>query len=146
MYPLKGGFFFGRLILQAELGEVKIGKLMEICMNDKQKEELKNKIKTEIENLGNQIKELEGTVEPVKPDAAIGRLSRLDTMLNQGINKSSIAQSRQRILNLEDALNRLERDPFFGECEECGEDIPHARLLALPESKFCVHCAEHLGA
>ncbi|WP_415713596.1 TraR/DksA family transcriptional regulator [Maridesulfovibrio sp.] len=34
---------------------------------------------------------------------------------------------------------------FFGECEECGEGIPIARLLALPESRFCVHCAEHLG-
>ncbi|WP_319778707.1 TraR/DksA C4-type zinc finger protein [Maridesulfovibrio sp.] len=114
-------------------------------MNDKQKEELKNKINSEIENLTRQVKELEDTVAPVKPDAAIGRLSRLDTMLNQGINKSSIAQSRQRILNLEDALNRLEKDVFFGECEECGEGIPIARLLALPESRFCVHCAEHLG-
>ncbi len=82
-------------------------------MNDKQKEELKNKINSEIENLTRQVKELEDTVAPVKPDAAIGRLSRLDTMLNQGINKSSIAQSRQRILNLEDALNRLEKDVFF---------------------------------
>jgi DnaK suppressor protein len=118
---------------------------MENAMNDKQKEELKNKIETEIVNLARQVKELEETVAPVKPDAAIGRLSRLDTMLNQGINKSSIAQSRQRILNLEDALNRLENDSFFGECEECGEDIPLARLLALPESRYCVHCAEHLG-
>jgi DnaK suppressor protein len=116
---------------------------MEMVMNDKQKEELKNKIAVEIENLTKQVENLKETVNPVKPDAAIGRLSRLDTMLNQGINKSSIAQSRQRILNLEDALNRLENDPFFGECEECGEDIPHVRLLALPESRFCVHCAEH---
>ena len=114
-------------------------------MNDKQQKELKNKIKTEITNLTKLVKELEETVDPVKPDAAIGRLSRLDTMLNQGINKSSIAQSRQRILHLEDALNRLEKDSFFGECEECGEDIPLARLLALPESRYCVHCAEHLG-
>ncbi len=135
---------FDRFILQAELGEGRIGLLMEIRMNDKQKEELRNKIKTEIKSLIKQVKELEETVEPVKPDAAIGRLSRLDTMLNQGINKSSIAQSRQRILNLEDALNRLEKDSFFGECEECGEDIPLARLLTLPESRYCVYCAEHL--
>jgi len=113
-------------------------------MNDKQKEELKNKIKYEIEALTRQVKELEETIDPVKPDTAIGRLSRLDTMLNQGINKSSITQSRQRILNLEDALNRLEEDPFFGECEECGEEIRHARLMALPESRYCVLCAEHL--
>ncbi len=100
------------------------------------------RIRVEIENLTKQVEDLKDTVAPVAPDAAIGRLSRLDTMLNQGINKSSIAQSKDRILKLEGALIRLEEDPFFGECEECGEEISYARLLALPESRLCIHCAE----
>lgn len=111
-------------------------------MNDKQKEELKKKIKSEIENLTRLVEELKDTVAPVSPDAAIGRLSRLDTMLNQGINKSSISQSKDRIMKLEGALNRLKEDPFFGECEECGDEISFVRLLALPESRFCINCAE----
>ncbi|CCO25445.1 TraR/DksA family transcriptional regulator [Maridesulfovibrio hydrothermalis] len=111
-------------------------------MDDKQKEELKKKIKIEIEHLTMLVDDLKETVAPVAPDAAIGRLSRLDTMLNQGINKSSISQSRERILKLGDTLKRLDKDPFFGECEECGETISFARLLALPESRFCIECAE----
>ncbi|WP_027721646.1 TraR/DksA C4-type zinc finger protein [Maridesulfovibrio zosterae] len=111
-------------------------------MNDIQKKELKNKIENEIKILSKQVDDLKDSVAPVAPDAAIGRLSRLDTMLNQGINKSSIAQSKDRIMNLKAAFNRLADDPFFGECEECGEEISFVRLLALPESRLCIHCAE----
>ena len=111
-------------------------------MNDAHKGELRNKMKSEIKKLTEMIENLKETVSPVKPDAAIGRLSRLDTMLNQGINKSSITQSKERILKLEDALIRVEKDPFFGKCEECGEEIPLARLSTLPESRYCVNCAE----
>lgn len=111
-------------------------------MNEMQKNELGKKIKEEIAVLKRQVEELKDTVVPVVPDAAIGRLSRLDTMLNQGINKSSLAQSRERILQLENALARLKEDPFFGECEECGEEISFARLLALPESRLCINCAD----
>lgn len=111
-------------------------------MNENQKSELKNKIIEEIGNLKILVEGLKDTVEPVAPDVAIGRLSRLDTMLNQGINKNSIAQSKDRILKLEGALVRLGEDPFFGECEECGEEISFARLLALPESRLCINCAE----
>ncbi|MBI9111874.1 TraR/DksA C4-type zinc finger protein [Maridesulfovibrio ferrireducens] len=111
-------------------------------MKDDQKNELMKKIKNEIENLTRMVDELKDTVAPVTPDAAIGRLSRLDTMLNQGINKSSISQSLDRIMKLENALTRLDDDPFFGECQECGAKIPFARLIALPESRFCVNCAE----
>ncbi len=111
-------------------------------MKDKQKVELNKKIKNEIETLKRTVEELKETIDPVAPDDAIGRLSRLDTMLNQGINKSSISQSLDRIMKLGNALIRIDEDPFFGECQECGEQIPFARLIALPESRFCVDCAE----
>ncbi|WP_432735371.1 TraR/DksA family transcriptional regulator [Maridesulfovibrio sp. FT414] len=111
-------------------------------MDNQKKTELENKIIIEIANLKQQVENIKDTVEPVAPDAAIGRLSRLDTMLNQGINKNSIARSKERILKLEGTLIRLRDDPFFGECEGCGEEINFARLLALPESRFCINCAE----
>lgn len=111
-------------------------------MDEKHRNELRKKIKSELEDLKSNIDALEDTTDPVAPDQAIGRLSRLDTMLNQGVNKSSISQSKHRILKLEVALARLDDDPFFGECAECGNPIPIARLLALPESELCVKCAE----
>jgi len=39
------------------------------------------------------------------------------------------------------ALERLERSPDeAGTCEECGEDIPWARLKAMPDAELCVAC------
>lgn len=110
-------------------------------MEEKVLLQLKKRITEEITKLKSNISSMEETVNPVSPDQAIGRLSRLDTMMNQGVNKSSIANSKYRILKLEAAIERIESDPFFGECSECGEEIPIARLLAVPESDLCVKCA-----
>ena len=39
------------------------------------------------------------------------------------------------------ALGKLRDDPdSFGECEECGDDIPPGRLEAMPYVGFCVNC------
>lgn len=38
------------------------------------------------------------------------------------------------------ALSRIERGEY-GQCESCGNDIPTARLDALPYATFCVDCA-----
>lgn len=49
------------------------------------------------------------------------------------------------------AKRRLEREaemtavaPEFRECDECGDDIPAARLKALPTTKYCVDCQSFL--
>lgn len=110
-------------------------------MELEQREILEKRIREEIAGLRATVAELEGNASSVEPDMAIGRLSRMDTMLNQSITDASVSQSKQRILKLEAALQRID-DPGFGECEECGEPIPVARLLALPESELCVDCAE----
>ena len=103
---------------------------------------LKARMTEELESLRAAIADLEQSSVSVEPDVAIGRLSRLDTMLNEGIKASSLAQSKERVRKLELALLRLEKDPDFGECVECGDPIPMARLLALPESQLCVECAQ----
>jgi len=39
------------------------------------------------------------------------------------------------------ALEKLDRSPDeAGTCEECGEDIPWARLQAMPFAELCVSC------
>ena len=112
-------------------------------MDTAHKDELRRRIGEELDALTAHIKALEdATDEPVSPDVAIGRLSRLDTMLNQGVAKTSLGQARARVRRLREALVRLDEDPDFGHCVECGDPIPIARLLALPESERCVDCAE----
>ena len=40
---------------------------------------------------------------------------------------------------LDAALARLS-DGRYGHCEHCGAQIPAVRLLALPETRYCLPC------
>ncbi|MBU1004174.1 MAG: TraR/DksA family transcriptional regulator [Proteobacteria bacterium] len=110
-------------------------------MNETQLKAFKRQVREEIESLRGTLAGLAENTGPVEPDVAIGRLSRLDTMLNQGINEGAIARGRIRIRKLEAALQRVDDDGEFGICLECGMPIPLARLLAIPECIVCVDCA-----
>lgn len=51
---------------------------------------------------------------------------------------SDIEQERlARILN---NRQQTKSQPSATECDECGDDIPEARRLALPGVDTCVHC------
>jgi RNA polymerase-binding transcription factor DksA len=39
------------------------------------------------------------------------------------------------------ALERM-REGEYGTCVDCGESIAEGRLEAIPETQFCVRCAE----
>jgi len=43
------------------------------------------------------------------------------------------------IREIEEALRRMEH-PDYGICDECGEDIGSARLMARPTASLCVEC------
>ena len=44
----------------------------------------------------------------------------------------------QRVLK---ALGKLRDEPeSFGECEECGDDLPLGRLESMPYAEYCVNC------
>lgn len=48
---------------------------------------------------------------------------------------------RQILLAIEEALVRLDGDNF-GTCLNCSDDIPKARLRALPWARYCIDCQE----
>jgi DnaK suppressor protein len=52
-------------------------------------------------------------------------------------------KGRESILirKIKDALTRLE-DDTFGICDECGEEIPEARLQARLVATLCINCKE----
>jgi len=45
----------------------------------------------------------------------------------------------QELARTENALERM-RDGRYGVCENCGTNIPMARLQALPYATFCIKC------
>jgi len=51
--------------------------------------------------------------------------------------------SEQELLMIKYALRRIEDGNYF-QCDECGKDIPPARLELLPFTAHCVNCAEKI--
>ena len=52
-----------------------------------------------------------------------------------------VSRDLAELANVEQALARL-RDGGYGECVDCGNPIPYARLAAYPAAKRCVACQE----
>ncbi len=104
------------------------------------KELITKKINEEIELTQKLILELKELTAPVAPDCAIGRVSRMDAINNKSINENALRKAEQKLKGLTIALQNID-DPDFGKCARCKNDIPLGRILLVPHSRFCVHCA-----
>lgn len=71
----------------------------------------------------------------------VGRLSRMDAMQAQAMSKETGRRRRQKLLQIEAALRRIDNEEF-GYCEECGDEIAAARLDVDPTVLLCIQCAE----
>ena len=110
-------------------------------MDEALRKRIKTALETEIRTVQGQMESLQERAGTVQLDQPIGRLSRMDSMANQGIAMNSLNKARLRLRGLERALERID-DPEFGTCLECGEPIATGRLLVIPEAVLCVGCAE----
>jgi DnaK suppressor protein len=70
----------------------------------------------------------------------VGRLSRIELLQTQGLLKSLEDRERSQIVQIADALRRIE-DGTFGTCGACGGPIPFDRLMIYPETRTCTACA-----
>lgn len=111
-------------------------------MNEKQKQEFREDARSEIERIKVEIPRLKVLLKPVSPDNAIGRISRMDNIVNQSVAEAQLSKAKVRLVRLKEALKRVDEDEDFGLCIDCGDPIPMARLKAMPETEFCVECAE----
>ena len=109
-------------------------------MNQKEKNEIRNKIEADLAALEKQIETLEEKTKPISPDCSLGRLTRLEAMGEQHVNHKVLDESKLRLTRLQNALLRIDK-PMFGICIECEEEIGIGRMLARPESVRCVGCA-----
>ncbi|WP_319470775.1 TraR/DksA C4-type zinc finger protein [uncultured Pseudodesulfovibrio sp.] len=111
-------------------------------MNEKQRQEFRKYAQDEIEALKLEIPRLKELLKPVAPDNSIGRISRMDNIVNQSVAEAQLSKAKIRVARLEEALRRVDEDEDFGLCIDCGDPIPMARLKAMPETEHCVECAE----
>ena len=83
-------------------------------------------------------------IEPNRTDDAKVGGDEDEQPLNEMMQ--AIASSRNRNLDgvlkrVVKALGKLREDPDgYGECEECGDELPMGRLRAMPYAEFCVAC------
>ena len=109
-------------------------------MNESQRQELYAHIKARIEELIAQLPSLKEASQPVSPDPALGRLTRLDAMQGKEMNEAAYRQIQTELTALNQALERTTQSRF-GLCENCDEPISMGRLKALPATQFCIQCA-----
>ena len=109
-------------------------------MDNAEREELIRRLAAEIEQCREDITRLEVSARPVAPDRALGRLTRMESLQDQGISSAALQHNRERLYRLEQSRERI-HEPGFGDCAVCRRPIGIERLMALPESTHCVHCA-----
>ncbi|MDR2051383.1 MAG: TraR/DksA C4-type zinc finger protein [Deltaproteobacteria bacterium] len=109
-------------------------------MTEAEKTDIHEKIISEIKRLKHEAGRLTELTDPrVLED--LDEVSRMDAIVSKSVHDAALSAARQRIGELEYALKRIKDDPEFGYCAECGEEIPLARLMSMPEATRCVDCA-----
>lgn len=103
--------------------------------------QLRQHIRQEQTKVKGDIASLSEQTGPVAPDNAIGRLTRMDAINSKNINEAKLRDARSRLVLLDYALAKIDR-PDFGICADCGDPIALARLQFMPESRFCIDCAD----
>lgn len=77
---------------------------------------------------------------PVQLDQqVVGRLSRMDALMNEGLAQGSMSRAREELGLIELALDRLENGTY-GFCQTCRKPIGVERLRAIPETLQCSAC------
>ena len=78
-----------------------------------------------------------GTLSNVPPHPADRAVEGADEQI-------AIAQNEEQLLaDTEAALERIEAGTF-GLCQNCGREIGHDRLSAIPYTSWCIECAQKI--
>ena len=105
----------------------------------------KNKIRTK---LADEIKETRTKVskylelsQPISPENAIGRISRMDAINNKSVIEAALRESQFKLNQLKKIRSNIYTNDF-GICNNCKSPIPFGRLMIRPESQLCINCAQ----
>jgi DnaK suppressor protein len=96
----------------------------------------------ELDGIGRLVETAAEDARPVQLDQqSVGRLSRMDALQKQAMASETQRRRRQRRLQLQHALRRMDENEF-GYCTNCGDEIPDGRLDVDPTFHLCVQCAD----
>jgi RNA polymerase-binding protein DksA len=103
--------------------------------------------------LGADVSHLEDEAFPEVGRATAGNLSKVplhpaDVATDHSEQEKTMGlleREQQTLHEITAALVRIEQG-IFGRCEECAEEIPEARLEAVPYARHCIDCARKIEA
>jgi len=109
-------------------------------MDKLQKEDIRKAITSEIAKTKKAIANYTEMTQPIAPENSIGRISRMDAINNKSVVEAALRQAKNKLKGLKFMITKVD-DENFGLCARCGQPIPVKRILLMPESPYCVHCA-----
>ena len=109
-------------------------------MNKQDLNMAKESIEKSIKETKKDISNLKELTKPISPENAIGRVSRMDAINNKSVNEAALRSAINKLNLLDSALQRI-NNKDFGLCIRCKNEIPIQRILLMPQSNRCVHCA-----
>ncbi|HUG40358.1 MAG TPA: TraR/DksA family transcriptional regulator [Longimicrobiales bacterium] len=93
-----------------------------------------------VRKLERSMRTTEEALRPVQLDqTAVGRLSRIDSLQNQGLTRNLHEREQAKLGQVVTAFQRIEAGTY-GLCVECGGEIPFERLQVFPETPTCTAC------
>lgn len=104
------------------------------------KELLLEKIRTEIPKLEKKIENYRDLTQPISPENAIGRVSRMDAINNKSVLENGLRNAEKKLQQLKRVQERI-NDRDFGICIQCKQSIPIPRIMIQPGTRYCVNCA-----
>lgn len=109
-------------------------------MTVEEKTTLQNAIEQKIKQTEKAIADYKDMTQPVAPDVAIGRISRMDAINNKSVMEAALREAEAKLKRLQSALQKI-NDADFGICQKCKQPIPKKRLMVMPDSVKCVQCS-----
>ncbi|RPG58444.1 MAG: TraR/DksA family transcriptional regulator [Flavobacteriales bacterium TMED191] len=109
-------------------------------MNKSELEKIKHKISLELQNTIQSIRKYKKLTQPISPENAIGRVSRMDAINNKSVVEAALRKSEEKLKKLKMVKKNISNKDF-GICIRCKTQIPIGRLMIIPESTKCVNCA-----
>jgi DnaK suppressor protein len=84
-------------------------------------------------------------IEPNRKDATtVGVADEDEQALSEMLQTLASTRNREhstRLAEIDRALAKLHNAPDdFGECEDCGDEIPEKRLTVMPWARYCAEC------
>ena len=112
-------------------------------MHEAERQTLTQVINSRIQRLNLILRAGDAIDKQVKKEIEYDESIRLDNLSQEPVDVNLYVLAEQELSQLKANLKWLDGDDA-GTCEQCGENIPIRRLMAVPTTRRCINCASDI--